>query len=114
MYESEIVAYPSQKDERYFDVFKRSLFIVAKSHECHEVIDPTYTPGSEPDQWELFEAKQTFMFSVFNDCQKTLNTTDAQSVWRELIDHMRTSSKGASEKRSLTQYVTNTVLDDNL
>ena len=27
---------------------------------------------------------------------------------------MRTSSKGASEKRRLTQYVTNTVLDDNL
>ena len=26
---------------------------------------------------------------------------------------MRTSSKGASEKRSLTQYVINTVLDDN-
>ena len=27
---------------------------------------------------------------------------------------MRTSSKGASEKRRLTQYITNTVLDDNL
>ena len=40
-------------------------------------------------------------------------TTDAQSVWRELSEHMRTSSKGASEKRRLTQYVTNTVPDDN-
>ena len=39
--------------------------------------------------------------------------TDAQAVWRELSEHMRTSSKGASEKRRLTQYVTNTVLDDN-
>ena len=63
------------------------------------------------------------MFSVFNanlqtDMGKTivrrhLNTTDAQSVWRELSEHMRTSSKVASEKRRLTQYVTNTVLDDN-
>ena len=26
---------------------------------------------------------------------------------------MKSSSKGASEKRRLTQYVTNTVLDDN-
>ena len=26
---------------------------------------------------------------------------------------MKSSSKGTSEKRSLTQYVTNTVLDDN-
>ena len=28
-------------------------------------------------------------------------------------EHMKSSSKGASEKRRLTQYVTNTVLDDN-
>ena len=79
----EIATYPSLKDERYIDGFKRSLFIVAKSHECNEVLDPTYTPGREPEQQELFEAKQTFMFSVFNanlqtdigkdHCQKTLD-----------------------------------------
>ena len=60
----EIAAYPSLKDERYFDSISRSLFIVPKSHECSDVLDPTYTPGSEPEQKELFEAKQTFMFSV--------------------------------------------------
>ena len=97
----EIAAYPSLKDERYFDGFKRSLFIVAKSHECHEVLDSTFTPGSEPEQKELFEVKQTFMFSIFNanlqtDMAKTIvrrhfTTTDAQSVWRELSQHMRTS-----------------------
>ena len=118
----EIATYPSLKDERYFDSFKRSLFIVSKSHKCNEVLDPTYTPGSKPEQQELFEAKQTFMFSVFSanlqtDMGKTivrrhLATTDAQSVWRELSQHMRTSSKGASEKRRLTQCVTNTFLDD--
>ena len=64
------------------------------------------------------------MFSVFNanlqtDMGKTIvrryfANTDAQAVWKELIEHMRTSSKGASEKRRLTQYVSNTVLDDNL
>ena len=32
----EIAAYPSLKDERYFDGFKRSLLIVAKTHECNE------------------------------------------------------------------------------
>ena len=119
----EMAVYPSLKDERYFDGFKRSLFIVAKTHECNEVLNPTYNPGSEPEEQELFEAKQTFMFSVFNanlqtDMGKTivrrhLANTDAQSVWKELSEHMRTSSKGASEKRRLTQYVTNTVLDDN-
>ena len=119
----EIAAYPSLKDERYFDGFKRSLFIVAETHECNEVLEPNYTPGSEPEEQELFEAKQTFMFSVSNanlqtDMGKTifrrhLANTDAQSVWKELSEHMRTSSKGASEERRLTQYVTNTVLDDN-
>ena len=64
------------------------------------------------------------MFSVFDanlqtDMGKTivrryLTTTDAQAVWRELSEHMRISSKGASEKRRLTQYVPSTVLDDNL
>ena len=63
------------------------------------------------------------MFCVINadlqtDMGKTivrshLANTDAQSVWKELSEHMRTSSNGASEKRRLTQYVTNTVLDDN-
>ena len=52
----EIAAYPSLKDERYFDGFKRSLFIVAKTHESNEVLDPTYTPGSEHEEQELFEA----------------------------------------------------------
>ena len=36
----ETAAYPSLKDERYFDGFKRSLFIVAKSDESNEVLDP--------------------------------------------------------------------------
>ena len=99
----EIAAYPSLKDERYFDGFKRSLFIVAKFHECNEILEPTYNPGSEPDEQELFKAKQTFMFSVFNaslqtDMGKTiarrhLANTDAQSVWKELSEHMRISSK---------------------
>ena len=39
----EITAYPSLEDERYFDGFKRSLFIVAKTHECSDVLDPNYT-----------------------------------------------------------------------
>ena len=62
------------------------------------------------------------MFSVFNAnlqtdmgkiiVKKRLANTDAQAVWKELSEHMRTSSKGTSEKSRLTQYVTYTVLDD--
>ena len=109
------------KDERYFDSFSRSLFITAKSHECDKVLDPEYIPSNS--EKELFETKQIFMFSVLDkhlltDMGKTIvwkyvHTTDAQSVWKDFQEHMKSSSKGASEKRRLTQYVTNTVLDDN-
>ena len=45
--------------------------------------------------------------------RKYVHATDAQSVWKDFQEHMKSSSKGASQKRRLTQYVTNTVLDDN-
>ena len=45
--------------------------------------------------------------------RKYVHRTDAQSVWKDFQEHMKSSSKGASENRRLTQYVTNIVLDDN-
>ena len=61
------------------------------------------------------------MYKVFNETlladmgrtkvRKYLKTTDAQAVWKEYSEYMTTASKGASEKRKLTHYVTNTVLD---
>ena len=117
----EETAYPTLKDERYFDGFSRSLYITAKSHECEQVLDPDYTPTNA--EKDLLEAKQIFMFSVFDkhlliDMGKTIvrkyvHTTDPPSVWKDFQDHMKSSSRGASEKRRLTQYVTNTTLYDN-
>ena len=37
-------------------------------------------------------------------------TTDAQAAWKEYSEYMTTAYKGASEKRKLTEHVTNTVL----
>ena len=34
-------------------------------------------------------------------------------MWKGFQEHMKSSSNGASDKRRVTQYVTNTVLDDN-
>ena len=56
------------------------------------------------------EALQTDMGR--NTVMKYLRTTDAQAVWKEYSDYMTSSSKGASEKRKLTHYVTITVLDN--
>ena len=117
----EASAYSILKDERYFDKFQRDLFITTKSHDVSEILDPTYTPGPSPEQQELFEAKQIFMYKVFNETlltemgrtkvRKYLKTTDTQAVWKEYSEYVTTSSKGASEKRKLTHYLTNTVLD---
>ena len=43
--------------------------------------------------------------------RKHHKTTDAQAVWKEYSEFMTTASKGASEERKLTHYVTNTVPD---
>ena len=67
--EREENAYPTLKDEWYFDGFSRSLYITAKSHECEQVLDPDYIHSNAGKN--LFEAKQIFMFSVRkNHCQK--------------------------------------------
>ena len=92
-----------------------------KSHDVSEILEPTFTPGPSPEEKELFEAKQVFMYKVFNEAlltdmgntkvRKYLKPTDAQAVWKEYSEYMTTSSKGDSEKRKLTHYVTNTVLN---
>ena len=54
------------------------------------MLDPEYTPSNT--EKDLFEAKQVFMFSVFDKhlltetiVKKFEHTTDAQSVWKEFI-----------------------------
>ena len=42
-----------------------------------------------------------------------MHTTYAQSVWKKFQEHMESSSKGVAMRRRLTQYVTNTILDNN-
>ena len=116
----EASAYSVLKDEHFFDKFQRDLFITAQSHDVSETLDPTFTPGPSPEEKELFEAKQVFMYKVFYETLLTdmgrtkvrmyIKRTDAQAVWKEYSEYMTTSSKGASEKRKLTHYVTNTVL----
>ena len=117
----EASAYSTLKDERYFDKFQRDLFIAAQSHDVSKILDPPITPGPSPEEQELFESKQVFMYKVFNETlltdmgrtkiRKYLKTTDAQAVWKEYSEYMTASSKGASEKRKITHYLTNTVLD---
>ena len=119
----EAFLYAVLKDVCYFDNFQRDLFITAKSDHVSEIPDPNFTPGHSPEEKELFEAKQVYMYKVFNEAlmtdigktkvRKYLKTSDAQAVWKEYSEYMTTASKGASEKRKFTQYVTNMCLIAN-
>ena len=64
-FKREVSAYSVLKDERFFDKFQRDLFITAKSHDVSEILDPTFTTGPSPEEKELFEANQVFMYKVF-------------------------------------------------
>ena len=82
----EIAAYPSLKDERYFDGCKRSLLIVAKTHECNEVLDPNYTPGSELEQQELLRPnKPSNLVSSMLTFKLTWGRPLSEDTWQILM-----------------------------
>ena len=116
----DISAYPTLKDEKYYESSKRSVFVTAKAHDCEEILQPTFRPTGDADSLELFRLKNDFLYRVFkcllSDMGKTivrkhLDSMIAQWVWEELATHMTTSSKGKAEKRRLHTDVTTTVLD---
>ena len=56
------------------------------------------------------------MIWAYPKCESTFpskSQSECPSVCPVLFRFQQSSSKGASEKRRLTQYVTNTTLDDN-
>ena len=117
----DISAYPTLKDEKYYESFKRSVLVTARAHDCEEILQPTFRPRSDADSLELFRLKNDFMYSVFNKSllsdmgktivRKDLDNMNAQMVWEEFATHMTTSSKDKAEKHQLHTYVTTTVLD---
>ena len=117
----DISAYPTLKDEKYYESFKRSVLVTARAHDCEEILQPTFRPRGDADSLELFRLKNDFMYSVFNKCllsdmgktivRKHLDNMNSQRVWDAFATHMTTSSNGKAEKRRLHTYVTTTVLD---
>ena len=85
--EREIAAYPSLMDERYFDGFKRSLFIVSKTHECSEVLDPNCAPGSEPEEKELFLRldRPSCLVSSMPTSRLTWGRPLSKDIWPKLM-----------------------------
>ena len=117
----DISGYPTIKDEMYYESFKRSRLVMARAHDCEEILQPTFRPRGDADSLEIFRLKNDFMYSVFNKCllsdmgktivRNHLDNMNAQRIWEEFATHMTISSKGKAEKCRLHTYVTTTVLD---
>ena len=50
----DISAYPTLKDEKYYESFKRSVLVTARAHNCEEILQPTFRPRGDADSLELF------------------------------------------------------------
>ena len=117
----DISVYPTLKDEKYYDSFKRSVLVTTSAHDCEEILQPTFRPRGDADSLELFRLKNDFMYSAFNKCflsdmgktivRNHLDNMNAQWVWEEFATQRTTSYKGKAEKRRLHTYVTTTLLD---
>ena len=63
----EISDYPTHKDEKYYESFKRYVLVTARAHDCEEILQPTYRPRSDADSLELFRLKMILciVFSIY-------------------------------------------------
>ena len=81
----DISAYPTLKDEKNYESFKRSVLVTARSHDCEEILQPIYRPRGDADSLELFRLKTDFMYSVFNKC---LLSDMGKTIVRKHLDNM--------------------------
>ena len=54
----DISAYPTLKDEKYYESFKRSVLVTPRAHDCEEILQPTFRPRGDADSLELFRLKK--------------------------------------------------------
>ncbi len=113
--------FPTLKDERQWDTYKRSTKAQATAQGVSEVLNPNYSPVSFDDK-KLFDLKQQYMYAV---AEKTLLTDigksavrkhesnfDAQAVYKELFEQMEKSTKASLNSTNLLKYITTVKLGD--
>ena len=108
------------KEDSQFNNWKLHTTSKARTHNCREVLDPSYVPVT-PEDKEIFEMQQEFMYSVF---LTTLQTSfgrkltrehqfDAQTIYSRFINHYTESVKANMTQTTLMQYLTTTRLGEN-
>jgi hypothetical protein len=105
--------YSKFKEDNKWRQWHRSFRATARSHGLSNILDPTYLPPTNHEEILLYNAQNTFMYSVFEQC---LNTTksrqivqrhdsdaDASKVYTELLsvyEESLTTSLAATDLRA--------------
>ena len=96
--------------------YKDHNITTSNSKNTEEVLDPNFVPinGATMD---LFTGKQKYVFQVFVTNLKTDKGKelvkqykvdfDVQSVWRDLLVHMNTSTSAKTSTRKIFRYIIN-------
>ena len=114
-------AYPTFKNERYYNTFIRHFKATAKAQGLNSLMDPNFTPGSDEYEQQLFQEQQDFLYSVLISSLKTDfsealvkdHEGDAQLILELLHEHHTGNSQySRSEINRITKYLTNIKLDD--
>ena len=114
-------AYPIFKNERYYNTFIHHIKATAKAQGLNSLMDPSFTPGSDEYEQQLFQEQQDFVYSVLISSLKTDfseslvrdHAGDAQRILELLHEHHTGNSQySRSEINRITKYLTNIKLDD--
>ncbi|KAL7572284.1 hypothetical protein ACA910_017883 [Epithemia clementina (nom. ined.)] len=117
-------AFPTFKDDKYYDYFSRTFEAVADAQGLGDLLDPTFQPDhSDEYAVALFHEQQKFLYSVLLTTLQTdegksivrahAKDKDAQAILRELRYHYTKSTIARNEITRLTTYITNLRLDSS-
>ena len=117
----DMILFPTLKDDKAWDGWRRATIAQARAQIVEEVLNPTYTPSSVEIR-ELFDEKQKYMYAVFErnlltDIGKSIvrkyaTTGNAQKVFRDLSDYYEKSTKAAMDSGELLTYITSAKFND--
>ena len=117
------MAYTKLTKPEYMETWHRTFVATCKTHDCTDILDPTFRPDpNDSEEIKLFEAKQEFMFSVFDYCLQTditkdlvrahELTCDAQSIYKELEAYRKTSTAADLKAQEQMEYFTTARFDE--
>ena len=106
--------FPTLKERKEWKTYKIALESQAKAQRVFEVLDPDYVPPTTPDEKELFQEKQTYMYAVFIRTLKvdfakkaTLDfPQDAQKVYKEVCRIAEQSTTAKAHSSVLLSQIT--------